>query len=150
MRSFRSTLPILAILTLAAAPLAAQEETEEQAAQDTTVEAMATPVEVSQAVVATGVQDREPVGADSTFTADVGALYFYTVFEGDFDEAQVEHVWLHDGEEVARVPLTVRGPRWRTWSSKEILPEWTGSWTVKVVDADGVEHASVDFTVGAP
>ena len=121
---------------LIAAPLAAQEEAME-----------APPVEVTQAVVATDVQDREPMGVDTTFVADVGTVYFYTVFEGDFGEMQVEHVWMRDGEEIARVPLTVRGPRWRTWSSKEILPTWTGSWTVMVVDSAGNEHASVDFTV---
>lgn len=124
-------------LLLAATPAVAQE-----AMQDT-----AAAPEITQAVVASNVQDREPMGVDSTFTADVGAVYFYTVFEGDFNEMTVDHVWMYEGEEIARVPLTVQGPRWRTWSSKEILPDWTGSWTVKVVGADGTEHASVDFTV---
>lgn len=107
------------------------------------------PVEVSRAVVATAVEDREPVGEATAFPADVGTVYFYTVFEGDFAEQQLEHVWLRDGEEVARVPLTARGPRWRTWSAKAIPAEWAGSWTVRVVDASGAELASVDFSVGS-
>lgn len=127
----------LAFLFLAGAPLAAQEE---EAAE-------APAFEVTRTAVATDVQDREPVEADTTFTADVGTIYFHTVFEGDFDEARVEHVWIHEGEEIARVPLTVQGPRWRTWSSKEILPDWTGSWTVQVVGPDGTEHAAETFTV---
>lgn len=105
-------------------------------------------VTVSSAVVATGVQDREPVGGATSFPADVGTVYFYTVFEGDFGEAGFEHVWLRDGEEMARVPLTARGPRWRTWSSKTIPPDWAGSWTVRVVDTNGNELSSVDFTIG--
>ena len=109
---------------------------------------VASPIEVSQAVVATGIEDREPVGEATTFPADVGTVYFYTVFEGDFPEQRLEHVWLRDGEEVARVPLTVRGPRWRTWSAKTIPAEWAGSWTVRVVDASGGELASADFSVG--
>lgn len=111
-------------------------------------EGMETDVTVSRAVVATGVQEREPVGEATTFPADVGTVYFYTVFEGDFGEAGFEHVWVRDGEEMARVPLTARGPRWRTWSSKAIPPEWAGSWTVRVVDTNGNEIASADFTVG--
>lgn len=138
MRRFFSTVVMVALIALAA-PVAAQDETAGPAPD----------VEVTQAVVATGVQDREPVGPDTTFTADVGTLYFYTIFEGDFGAMPVEHVWLHEGEEIARVALTVEGPRWRTWSSKEVLPDWTGDWTVRVVDADGVEHAAVDFTVTA-
>ena len=112
------------------------------------VERAAPAVEVTRAVVATAVEDREPVGESTTFAADVGTLYFYTVFEGSFDEAQVNHVWLYEGEEVARVPLTVRGPRWRTWSSKQIMPEWTGNWTVRVIAGDDKILATVDFTVG--
>lgn len=138
----RIVLPSVLGLLLVATPLFAQEE----GAQGEAVEESVA-VEVVRAVVATGVQEREPVGVDSIFTADVGTLYFYTVFEGDFVEMTVDHVWVHEGEELARVPLTVQGPRWRTWSSKEVLPAWTGAWTVKVVDANGTEHASVDFTV---
>ena len=147
MRHAATTFLALTFLLLAGTPLAAQEEAQDTMTQDTMAEAMPA-MEVTEALVATGVQDREPVGADTTFTADVGTVYFYTVFEGDFGETQVEHVWTHEGEEIARVPLTVQGPRWRTWSSKEILPEWTGSWTVTVVDAQGNEHASARFTVG--
>jgi hypothetical protein len=147
----------LTLLALAAGPVSAQEEGQDTTAQDTaareampqdTAEAPAA-FEIIEAVVATGVEDREAMGADSTFTADVGTVYLYTVFEGDFEPTTVEHVWMHDGQEIARVPLTVQGPRWRTWSSKDILPGWTGTWTVKVVDSDGTEHASVDFTVEA-
>ena len=154
MRHAATMLTALAFLFLAA-PLAAQEEEaeqeqqeQEQEQQQEQVPAVAEQVQVPRAVVATGVENREPVGVDTVFTADVGILYFYTEFEGDFGELEIEHVWLRDGEEIARFPLIVRGPRWRTWSSKEILPEWTGSWTVRAVDANGTEHATAEFTVG--
>ncbi len=113
-----------------------------------TPEKAAAAVEVNRAVVATGVENREPVGESTTFPADVGTVYFYTVIEGDFDEAQIHHVWLREGEEVARVPLTARGPRWRTWSSKQIPPDWAGNWTVRVVLGDDQVLSTVDFTVG--
>lgn len=105
-------------------------------------------VEVTHAVVATGVMDREPVGAAESFPADIGTLYFYTVFEGDFAEAELHHVWLRDGEEMARIPLRVRGPRWRTWSSKQIPPEWNGRWTVQVVADDDQVLKAVEFRIG--
>jgi hypothetical protein len=136
MRHVGFALVALVAIALAAGPVAAQEGMQEEDA-----------LRVTRAVLATGVEDREPVGVDSVFTTAAGTLYFYTVFEGDFGERDVEHVWLRDGEEMARVPLTVRGPRWRTWSSKAVLPDWTGSWTVKVVGGDGTEHAAVAFTI---
>ncbi len=75
-------------------------------------------------------------------------MYFYTVFEGDFPEQTFTHVWMREGEEVARVDLQARGPRWRTWSTKNIPPEWAGAWTVQAVDADGNVLATAEFTVG--
>ena len=105
-------------------------------------------IDVTTAVVGTGVEDREPVGAGTSFPASVGTVYFYTVFEGDFGERRVEHVWIRNGEEVGRVPLTVNGPRWRTWSSKTVPADWTGEWEARVVDADGSVLATAAFRVG--
>ncbi len=103
---------------------------------------------VSQLVIATGVENREPTGVGQQFPSDVGTLYAYMVVEGDFPEAQLTQVWMHGTDEIARVPLTVKGPRWRTWSSKTIRPDWTGAWTVKVVDADGNTLQSAAFSIG--
>lgn len=133
----------ISMLTLAAA-LAASAASPAAAQQGEADAAM----EVTRAVVATDVVDREPVGEAESFAADVGQVFFYTVIEGDFPETQLEHVWLRDGEEVARVPLTVRGPRWRTWSSKSIPAEWAGDWEARLVDADDNVLATAAFTVG--
>lgn len=131
----RFTPAIVALLV--AAPLTAQEPAQQMVDMN-----------VTTAVVATGVQDREPTGVAEAFPADVGQLFFYTVFEGDFPETTVTHVWFRNEEEVSRVELQVRGPRWRTWSSKTIIAEWTGDWVARVVDASGTVLAEAAFTVG--
>jgi hypothetical protein len=118
------------------------------AASAQVAEKAAPAVEVTKAVVATGVMEREPIGAAESFPADVGTVYFYTIFEGDFAEVDLHHVWLRDGEEMARIPLRARGPRWRTWSSKQIPPEWSGKWTVQVVAGDDQVLKAVEFRVG--
>jgi hypothetical protein len=119
------------------------------AASAQVAEKAASGVGVTRAVVATGVVEREPVGEAVAFHADVGTLYFYTVLEGDFTEVELHHVWLLNGEEMARIPLRARGPRWRTWSTKQIPPEWNGRWTVQVVVAgDDQVLNEVEFTVG--
>jgi hypothetical protein len=105
------------------------------------------PVQVTTAVVATGVEDREPVGTAESFPADVGTVFFYIVLEGDFGDREIVHVWLHEGEEASRVTLNVRGPRWRTWSSKRIPSHMTGAWSVRVEDADATVLRTVEFTV---
>lgn len=134
--AIRPAITTLALLVLAAGSLAAQEAP------------ASSQLRVTRAVVATGVEDREPVGEAESFPASVGTLYFYTVFEGDFAETTLEHVWLREGEEVARVPLRVRGPRWRTWSTKQVPTDWTGNWTAQVVAADDQVLSTVSFVVG--
>ena len=137
--NWTSTAIAVTVGVLAAAPAAAQETDESSQAQAA--------VEVTRAEVATDVVDREPVGAADTFPGNVGQVYYYTALEGDFPQSRFEHVWLHDGQEVARVPLTAEGPRWRTWSRKTIGPDMTGEWEVQVVDEGGAVLESTSFTI---
>jgi hypothetical protein len=109
---------------------------------------MAQEITVTTAVVAIGVENREPVGQGEAFPADVGQVSFYTVLEGDFGARVVAHVWVRNGEEVARVPLTVHGPRWRTWSNKTIPASWTGAWEARLENPDGTVLARAPFQVG--
>lgn len=104
-------------------------------------------VTVLDVVLATGVENRQPVGAASTFPAEVGRVYAYSRVVGAAAEGAVSHVWYYAGQVKARVELAVRSDDWRTWSSKAILPGWTGEWLVEVQGADGRVLASVPFQV---
>ena len=81
------------------------------------------------------------------FSAEEGRVFCLTRIQNLETPATVSHVWYHEGKTMARVELTVGSPDWRTWSSKRILPAWTGSWEVKVLDANGMVLASAGFTV---
>jgi hypothetical protein len=120
-----------------ATPLQAQEEAAAPDPQELSVEL----------VIATAVEDREPVGAGETFPADVGQLFAWMRVTNGADST-LRVVWTH-GDHRSEVPLQVGGSPWRTWSSKQIPPDWTGSWTVEVQDADGTVVASTTFTVEA-
>jgi len=85
--------------------------------------------------------------AASEFSAEEGQVYCLTrVMNLDHPET-VTHVWYHEGKTMARVELMVGSADWRTWSSKRILPAWTGSWEVKVLDVNGMVLASAGFVV---
>lgn len=79
------------------------------------------------------VEDREPVSRETTFSSDIGKIFFWSNVMNDGEEAFIEHVWYYNGEEMARVSLPAKYPRNRVWSSKTILPELTGEWTVMVM-----------------
>lgn len=95
------------------------------------------------------VVDREPVGAAETFPEDIERVYGFTEVRGGEEGDSVTHVWLREGEEIARVKLPVKSAKWRTWSSKRIPGEWAGEWKLVVLDAEGNELAATEFRVGS-
>lgn len=104
-------------------------------------------IQVGQSAICTDVQDREPIGADTTFSAAAGSLYCFTRIEGATDTTSVTHVWYYGEKKMAEVKLAVKSPRWRTWSCKKILPEWTGKWNVVILSEAGDPLAQIPFLV---
>lgn len=103
---------------------------------------------IAEAVLTTDIMDRQPVDNLTSVAADVGLVYMWTRVVGAEGEVEIEHVWYHGDDEMARVPLRVAGSNWRTWSSKNIEPSWTGDWRVDVIGPDGTVLESVRFTCG--
>lgn len=93
-------------------------------------------MEVSEAAITTGIKDRRPVDVNETFPASTGRLYCFTELTGASPDETVTHVWYREGKEMARVKLPVRSSSWRTWSSKTLLPEWSGKWKVEILDGE--------------
>ena len=107
-------------------------------AQETTVEDIQ---------ICTSVEDRQPMGADTSFAKDVGQLYCFTTLGGDQDSATIYHAWYYNDQEMAKVELNKGAKTWRTWSSKRILDTWTGTWRVDVLSSDGSVLGSIEFTI---
>lgn len=104
---------------------------------------------VDEIAICLSVEERQPVGTDTVFTADVGTVYCFTRVSGAAADSSVSHVWYYNNEEMARLKLNVRADAWRTWSSKRIVEEWTGSWRVDVESAAGTVLKSQAFSVKA-
>ena len=102
-------------------------------------------MEVEEVVIATGISNRLPVEAGETFPASVGRLYCFTELTAASADSTVMHAWYWEGREMARVRLPIRSTRWRTWSSKTLLPEWTGNWEVKIIDGSGNLLQKISF-----
>ena len=102
---------------------------------------------VEESRIALDVIDRMPVGVDSTFVASVGRVYCWTRIAGAEGETTVHQVWIWGDEEMADIELRLNGSPWRTWSSKAIMPEWSGAWRVEVRDASGNVIETIRFTV---
>jgi hypothetical protein len=100
---------------------------------------------VARASICTSVAEREPVGAASSF-ANVERLYLFTEIIGAGENEVVQHVWYYKDEPLLEVDLTVNGPRWRTWSHKNIKG-MKGQWRAEVVNRSGEVLRAVSFTI---
>lgn len=97
--------------------------------------------------ICTSIDDRTPVGSGTSFPGDVEKLYCFTKIMSSQDEGSVFHVWLHNDRVMARIELPLKAKTWRTWSSKKILPSWTGKWRVDVESIHGFLLASKEFEI---
>ncbi len=102
---------------------------------------------VTDVVITTKISDRAPVNRVEIYPAQQGKLYCFTLIEGATAETSIDHVWLYLGKEMARVTLPVRSAKWRTFSSKKMVPQWKGAWEVRVDDHAGNELTRVQFRV---
>lgn len=101
--------------------------------------------EVSRAVFTVGVDNREPViMVDSIDSGAFNSISFFTELT-ELEGHNVTHQWTFNDEVMFEKTFEVKGARWRVWTSKTLLPSWTGTWTVKVLDTDRTELASKSF-----
>ena len=63
-----------------------------------------------------------------------------------FAGTQLIHRWEYKGQVMVEVPFEVDADPWQGWSSKQLMPEWVGDWTVSVVKPDGEVIAAESFS----
>jgi hypothetical protein len=92
-------------------------------------------------------ETRALVEPGTEFPAGIERIYCRMHIVGAQAPTTVTHAWYRDGKTMAEVELNVGSGNWRTWSSKRLLPDWTGYWEVKVLDQAGKVLASSSFEV---
>ncbi len=105
------------------------------------------PPMVTQAQFTTGVSNREPADAVSSLDNSHDQVFFFTALK-DAAGQTITHRWEFNGKTVAEVNLQPKANHWRTWSSKILMPDQIGTWTVQVLDDSGkvLMSKSFDYT----
>lgn len=104
---------------------------------------------VSRAVLTTGIKDREPIDVlkdNLKRTEFVEKLYFFTEIK-NMQGSTIHHLWFHQDQLMAEIPLPISAVRYRTYSSKNIMPSQTGQWRVEVVTQDSQLLAQKSFRI---
>lgn len=101
--------------------------------------------EIRRALFTTGINDREPVGiVDSIDSTSNNSISFFTEIT-NMSGQTVTHQWTHLDKIMFEKTFEVKAERWRVWTSKTLIPNWTGTWTVNVLDADSELLTSKSF-----
>ena len=123
-----TALPVNAEQAVSAAPtLSAEQQAMESQAQGG---------RIARSAFTTGVVEREPVDSITELTTAIDHVYYYTELLGMAGQS-ITHRWSYNDTVIAEVTFDVGGPRWRVWSSKNLVPGWTGDWKVSVVNSAG-------------
>ncbi len=112
---------------------------------------------LTEVAIATVVDDdnRAPrnrvVEIDAAQLVEQG-LYAYTAIKAPLGlEERIEHVWIHEGREVDRIALDIRGGReegYRAWTHKKNFPPAPGGrWQVRVMTGDEQMIGTLRFRV---
>jgi len=101
--------------------------------------------EVTRAMFTIGIDNHEPViMVDSIDSGSYTSISFFTELQ-DLTSHNVTHQWNFNDQVMFEKTFEVKGPRWRVWTSKTLIPSWTGSWTVNVLDSDRSVLTSKSF-----
>ncbi len=98
---------------------------------------------LENAVLATGIENKNPVGEATSFT-DAGRVFCWSKTGTVSAATSIKHIWYFEGEKKAEIDLSIPSSGYRTYSSKTV---WPGNWKVEVTDAAGSVLKTLEFTV---
>jgi hypothetical protein len=104
--------------------------------------AIAAGVQVAEAKLGTGVQDRMVTGEATSFAVNDKVYVWLKLTGGPSDDIKV--TWKM-GDYSDSTALKVGGDPWRTWANKTVFK--AGAWTVMVTDAAGATLKELTFDV---
>lgn len=100
-----------------------------------------------QALVCEDVKDGIPSNPSIAFSISTGKIYCYTLFDQVAEDTVVYHHWFFRDKPSARIRLSVKHPRWSTFSSIQLREADRGPWRVEIVDASGRLLKNLRFSV---
>lgn len=95
----------------------------------------------------TGIENLMITGVDTSFSADCGRLYFWSVTAGPVTPDTIYHTWYRNGGKIQSKAIQVQGSFYRAHTFKTITPKLAGTWKVAVTDGAGNVLAADSATV---
>jgi hypothetical protein len=92
---------------------------------------------LGKATVSEEVRNRVPINETIAISANLKNMYCFTDFLSVSDRTIIYHNWYRNDQRYASVKLSVRPPRWATYSSVALAQNLKGPWRIEITDSGG-------------
>jgi hypothetical protein len=100
-----------------------------------------------KAVTCEGIQEFSPLNEAIVFPISIGKVYCFSDFEPVPEKTFIYHYWYFLDKLIARVKLTLKPPRWRTYSTIQLREADKGPWRVEITDSKGQRFKILRFSI---
>ncbi len=77
----------------------------------------------------------------------MGKVYCFSSFDPVPKKTFIYHYWYFQDRLIARVKLTLKPPRWRTYSTIQLRKADKGPWRVEITDSKGQRFKVLRFSI---
>lgn len=102
---------------------------------------------ISQSVICEGIKDFAPINEAAVFSITIGSVYCYSYFDPIPEETFIYHNWYFRDELTARIKLTLKPPRWKTYSTIQLREADKGPWRVEITGPKGNKYHILRFSI---
>jgi hypothetical protein len=90
-----------------------------------------------QAVICEDLRELIPQNPTTVFSIERRKAICFTSFDPVSEKTIIYHQWVHRDRTSAKIKLTLKPPRWSTYSSIQFREEDIGPWRVEITDSQG-------------
>lgn len=100
-----------------------------------------------QSAMCEGIEDNSPKNRAIVFPIAIGRVHCFTTFDPVPDKTIIYHKWYFRDKLRASVKLSLKTPRWSTFSRIGLRNEEKGPWRVEITDEEGNTFGILRFSV---
>lgn len=99
------------------------------------------------AVMCEGLDELEPVNETIIFSAEHGSVFCFTAFDPVPEKTVIYHHWFKRDQPEREIKLTLKTPKWSSFSKIKIRNVDVGPWRVEILDSEGKILKILRFSV---
>jgi hypothetical protein len=136
-------LSLFAVILCFLFPLSAKSQSQDTRA----AKVPAAKIALVRAMMCEDIQELIPQNPTTVFSIERRKAICFTSFDPVPKKTVIYHQWFHRDQTSAKIKLTLKPPRWSTYSSIQFRAEDIGPWRVEIIDSQGNILDAIRFSI---